>query len=439
MSSIRRRLLGGLVAVLIVALAIAAGGVYFQARAELDELFDYQLRQLALSLRDRPFGEIAAGPSADAQEDFDFVIQVWSTEGVRLYYSHPSAALPQRAQLGYVTIVTGQGDWRVFSAQQGGVTVQVAQPMRVRQELAARAALRTLAPFLLLLPLLGMLVWIIVGRGLRPLEAVAGAVKARTAAALHPLPEQGLPEEVRPLVTALNDLLGRLGRALEIQRQFVADAAHELRTPLTALRLQIQLAERTRSAEERVSAFASVKQGLERVTHAVEQLLTLARQEPEAAERPFEPVELVDLARLVIAERAPLAEEKAIDLGMSRSETVAVQGDREGLRVMLANLVDNAVRHTPHGGRVDVSAYGDGGAAVIEVVDNGPGIPPQDRERVFDRFFRREETGDSGSGLGLAIVKKVVERHRARITLGAGADGRGLTVRIVFPERAPPA
>lgn len=436
MSSIRRRLLGGLVAVLVAALAIAATAVYVQARAELDELFDYQLRQLALSLRDRAFEGIVVAVPNGAQEDFDFAIQVWSSEGVRLYYSHPRALLPEHAQLGYLTIRSGDEDWRIYSVQQHGVTVQVAQPMRVRQELAAKAALRTLAPFLLLLPVLGILVWIMVGRGLRPLEAVAEAVKARTPAALNPLPDRALPVEIQPLVVALNELLGRLGRALEIQQQFVADAAHELRTPLTALRLQIQLAERAYSEPDRASSFASLKQGLARATHVVEQLLTLARQEPNTVERPSERVDLEELARQVVAERAPLAEEKAIDFGIVRSAPAAVQGDREGLRVMLANLVDNAIRYTPHGGRVDVAAYRDGAGAVIEVTDNGPGIPPQDRSRVFDRFFRREDAGESGSGLGLAIVKTVVERHRARITLDTAEGGSGLAVRIVFPSPA---
>jgi two-component system, OmpR family, sensor kinase len=433
MSSIRRQLLGGLLGVVVLALLIAAGAVYLRARAELDELFDYQLRQMALSLRDRAFEQFVVVSPFDIQDDFDFVIQVWSNEGVRLYYSRPHAALPERAQLGFATISTPEGDWRVFGVQQRDVTIQVAQPMRMREEIAASAALRTLAPFLALLPILALLVWITVGRGLRPLEAVAGAVKARTPAALHPLPGQNLPEEVRPLVAALNDLLERLGRALETQRQFVADAAHELRTPLTALRLQIQLAERAQSDEERASAFASVKQGLERATHAVGQLLTLARQEPEAADRPFAPVEFAGLARAVIAQCAPLAEAKAIDLGMGRSETATISGDGEGLRVMLSNLVDNAIRYTPRGGRVDVSTLVADGKAVIEVVDNGPGIPPQDRERVFDRFYRHEESGDSGSGLGLAIVKKVAERHRAQVTLSDGPGSRGLAVRVVFP------
>jgi two-component system OmpR family sensor kinase len=256
-----------------------------------------------------------------------------------------------------------------------------------------------MSPFLLLLPLLGVLVWFSVGRELRSLEAVARAVGRRTVLTLDPLSEGGLPDEVRPLVGALNELLARLGRALDAQRDFVADAAHELRTPLTALRLQIQLAERAASDEERASAFATVSSGLNRATHVVEQLLTLARQEPEAEERIAEAVGLAALARQVVAERMPIAEAKAVDLGVTRAESLTVQADAESLRVLLANLIDNAVRHVQQGGRVDVAVFADRGCAVLEVIDNGPGIPAAERERVFDRFYRRPGNEVSGSGL----------------------------------------
>jgi two-component system OmpR family sensor kinase len=434
MSSIKRQLLFGLLGLVLAAVGLGAWAVYRQTRVELDELFDYQLRQMALSLRDQAFGEAAAPPPAP--EDFDFAIQVWSPEGVRLYLSRPQAVLPARARLGYDTVETDEGAWRVFSHEQRGLVFQVAQPMRVREHFAAAAALRTIAPVLLLLPALGLLVWLTVGRGLRPLEAVAAAVQERTPLALSPLADRDLPREVRPLVEALNDLLGRLGSALEAQRRFVANAAHELRTPLTALSLQVQLAERAPAGEERAAALAAVKDGLARATRVVEQLLTLARQEPEAAARPAAETDLSDLAHEVIAELMPLAESKAIDLGMGRAEPVRVAGDREGLRVLLANLVDNAVRYTQERGRVDVSTSMADGEAVIEVSDDGPGIPADERDRVFDRFYRRAGSGAAGSGLGLAIVKAIVGRHGGRVALGEGPGGRGLTARVTLPPGA---
>lgn len=433
MTSIRRQLLVGLLAVVLIAGLFAAWAVYQRAHEEVNELFDYHLKQMALSLRDQSFEPFAGGPPG-IEHGFDFAIQVWSQDGIRMYFSRPHAVLPNRARLGYATVETSEGDWRVFSIQQRGVTLQVAQPMAIRKRLAAAAALRTLAPFLFFLPVLGVLVWFIVGRGLKPLVTVAGAVKARTPAALHPLPDRSLPEEIQPLVTALNELLARLERTLGAQREFVADAAHELRTPLTALRLQVQLAERAQAPDERSAAFATLKQGLERATRLVEQLLTLARQEPEATQQPRAAVDLGALVHDVVSVLEPLAAAKSMDLGVTSNEAGAIRGEQDGLRTLLINLLDNAIRYTPAGGRVDVASYREDGRAVLAVTDTGPGIPPEERERVFDRFYRRVSSETSGSGLGLSIVRNIAQRHGAQLVLDFGPAGKGLAVRVVFPR-----
>ena len=432
MNSIRRQLILGLIGSLVAAVLLGAIVVYRQARAELDQMFDYQLKQMALSLVDQSFQSALEG---NAGADFDFVVQVWSEDGVRVYFSRPHAALPNHARLGFDTMASSEGRWRIFSMQQRGVTIQVAQPLRVREQLAASAALRTVQPFLALLPLLALLVWFIIGRGLRPLNALAGALKSRTPSSMDQLSLARTPEEVQPLVHALNDLLARLGQALASQRQFVADAAHELRTPLTALRLQSQLAERAQNEDERRAANAALGGGLLRATRVVEQLLTLARQEPEAGARAPAKIEMSELARGVLADLAPIAEAKSVDLGMTRSEAALVDGDGEALRILLANLMDNAVRYTPPGGHVDVAVYRADPKVVIEVIDNGPGIPVEDRERVFDRFYRRAGSDTPGSGLGLAIVKRIVERHDGLVELADTAGG-GLTVRVALPAAA---
>ncbi len=434
MNSIRRKLIVWLLAAVLVAGLTAAWGVYRQARAELDEVFDYHLRQMALSLRDGSFGAAAVDPGEIASE-FDFAIQIWSREGVRIYFSRPDAVLPNRAYIGYANVGTRDGLWRVFGIQARDVVIQVAQPMQLRDRLAAGSALRTLLPFLLLLPVLGLAVWITVGRELRPLESVARAVRSRDAGALEPLPSADLPEEVSPLVNELNDLLARLGRALTAQRDFVADAAHELRTPLAALRLQMQLAERAASEAERGEAFAALSGGLERATRVVGQLLTLARQEPDGAPQKLEAVDLAALARSVVADRSLLAEAKAVDLGVADAEAQRVQGDPDALRIALSNLVDNALRHTPRGGRVDVGVRREGEVAVLEVIDDGPGIPAAERERVFDRFYRRADAAEAGGGggLGLAIVRGIAQRHGATVALEDGPAGRGLAARLRIP------
>jgi two-component system OmpR family sensor kinase len=435
MKSIRRELLAGLLGSVLLAGAIAGAAVYFRAQNEAGVLLDYQLRQMALSLRDQALhsGTIAPPPFGD---DFDFAIEIRTVDGSRIQYSQSRVRFPSTLVRGHVTVDTGEGAWRAYTLQQAGFTVTVAQPMHVRNDLAAKAALRTLTPFLLLIPLLGVLVWFAVTRGLQPLSTLAGAVKSRSSVSLHPLDERHVPEEVRPVTSALNDLLARLTRALETQRAFVADAAHSLRTPLTALRLQIQLAERASDAQERAAAFETLKEGVDRATHLVEQLLTLARHEPEALNRPLSEVDLGLLAAEVVAAYAQLAENHGVDLGLTRRDAnVSVYGDRDALRTLLSNLVDNALRYTGRGGRVDVTAAQTAEGPALEVIDNGPGIPLQERERVFDRFYRRAGTDVPGSGLGLAIVRSIAEPHGARVALESGPDGRGLAARVVFPRR----
>lgn len=435
MSSIRRQLLFWLIAGLALAVVAAGVRIYTQTLNEANELFDYHLRQMAASLPNDSFGPLPPSRSGGARVEEGLVVQIWDRSGLQLYFSQPGSRLPQRAELGFSTVATPSGSWRVYSAMAQNTVVQVAQPMSARQRLAAGMALRALMPLLLLLPVLGLLIWFTIGRGLRPLDQMASALRRRTPDTLDPLPREGVPVEIAPLVQALNELLVRLARALESQKAFVADAAHELRTPLTAVHLQIQLAERAKSEEEREAAFAQLRQGQARAAHLVQQLLTLARQEPGVAQPPHSTVDLAEVARVVVSEHAPLAAERNIDLGISHEEPASIAGDFEALRVMLGTLIDNAIRYTPPGGTVDVSVSTDAGAAVVEVLDTGPGIPEEDRRRVFDRFYRREATHVSGSGLGLAIAKNIAERHHADILLQNRATGPGLRVRVDFPLR----
>jgi two-component system OmpR family sensor kinase len=440
MRSIRRELVGWLSIGLLFAVVVAGAGTYLRARDEANALFDYQLRETAASLTGAPFTAGGAPGAGNAAGNGAIVVQIWDRSGVQVYLSQPQRDLPQYAQLGFATITTGHGDWRVFSTISGDQVVQVAQPVSTRRELAANMALRTIMPLLAVVPFLALLVWFTIARGLRPLDRVAAAVAVRTPAVLEPLDETDLPREVQPLVHALNGLLGRLGHALGAQRAFIADAAHELRTPLTAVSLQAQLAERAATDPERAAALAELKAGLGRATRLVEQLLTLAREEPGIANRPFAPVDLAALARAVIAEHAQLAEASRLDLGMTDGDAgagpVTVDGDGAGLRTLLSNLVGNAVRYTPEGGRIDVAAVIDEGVPTLAVRDSGPGIAPSERERVFDRFYRAAANDTPGSGLGLAIVRSIADRHGAEIALGPGLDGRGLGVTVRFP-RAP--
>ena len=240
------------------------------------------------------------------------------------------------------------------------------------------------------------------------------------------------------MVETLNALLKRLDHALASQARFVADAAHELRTPLTALQLQAGLLERATGEGERSAALGDLKEGLERAIHTVQQLLALARNEAGARSCAFAGIPVAEMLRQVVADHAALADAKEIDLGVSALEPAAtIMGDGDALGTLLANLVANALCYTPAGGKVDVSCGIDAGRVWLEVTDNGPGIPAEERERVFDRFYRRSGQSPSGSGLGLAIVRTIARGHKAEVRLD-DTPGGGLTARIVFAGSALP-
>jgi two-component system OmpR family sensor kinase/two-component system sensor histidine kinase QseC len=424
-----------LLAVVAVISVLAGLLTYRRVLAETSTLFDYQLRQMALTLG----SQIPMAPRLELPpEQSDFVIQIWDVYGTRVYFSRPGLPLINATALGYADVrVAGQA-WRTYGLQTIQGVIQIAQPVRVRESLARGAALRVVIPLLLLLPLLGAAVVGVVGSGLLPLRRVASEVQRRDVHSLTPIAAARLPQEIAPLVNELNRLLMRLDEAFQTQRAFVADAAHELRSPLTALSLELQLLDRAPDEEARREALANLKAAAARAMHLVEQLLTLARNEPR---EPVGELAAVDLQQAVadgVADTNTLADARHIALSLE-GDPVTVRGDREALRTLVRNLVDNAVRYTPQGGRVRVRTRAGSRApgritepASLEVADTGPGIAAADRERVFDRFYRRAGSPEGGSGLGLAIVKAVADRHGAQVRLG-DAPGGGLLVTVLFP------
>jgi len=249
-----------------------------------------------------------------------------------------------------------------------------------------------------------------------------------------------MPPELRPVALALNGLMGQFEAALTAQRTFVADAAHELRSPLTALKLQLQVAERAGSEEERRLALSRLHERLDRSTHLVRQLLSLARHETALTAAQLQTVDLGRLLEAAVADHSALADSRAIDLGVLEpaggAAPVLVQADPDGLQVLLNNLIDNALRYTQQGGRVDLQSALEGGRPLLRVSDNGPGVPVQHHARLFDRFFRPDGNDAWGCGLGLSIVRHIAEHHQADIALAAGAAGRGLQVTVRFPQAA---
>jgi two-component system, OmpR family, sensor kinase len=432
--SIRGQLLAWLLGALMVAGLLIGYSGYHRAQQDIDDLLDYQLKQLAFSLSHQSVGS-APPPSGLLLPEPDFITQVWDKDGVVMFYSRPNLAIPMRPRQGFSNVEWNHQAWRVYTQLDGIRTIQVAHPLSLREEMAASLTWRAVMPLVLLLPLLGVGIWIIVGHALRPLSSISSALRARTPSALDPLPQRDLPEELVPLVGSLNDLLQRLNRALEAQRQFVADAAHELRSPLTAVQLQLQLVKRAGAAEERAAALERLERGVQRSTRLVQQLLTLARQDPQDSEADQNWVDLDRVAREVVADFEPIAQRDELTLTLDSQGPLHARGDSDSLRVMLGNLVDNAIRYTSRGG-VTVRVQQRGSDVVLEVEDTGAGIPADERARVFDRFYRvsGQKVEQEGSGLGLAIVKRVVDRHRGRVNLDSGTGGSGLRVTIELPS-----
>ena len=435
--SLRARMLWSLLAVILLGAVIQGVSAYRTALKEANRIFDYNMQQMALSMRSGiPLANGGDSPDFDSGfGNFDFVVQIWTDNGVRIFESSPTLILPQRAVLGFSNVRTSRSQYRVFSLQTNSRVIQVAQDLAVRKQMAGGLALRTVGPIAMMVPLLMLVTWWVVTRSLSPVAKVRRQVASRAADDLSPVSEEGLPDEVRPLVHELNLLLGRVRTAFEAQRHFVADAAHELRSPLAALSLQVQTLRRAGDEAGREVAATRLAAGIERASRLIEQLLMLARQEASAATGArMEPVDLLEIVRYGIAEMTPLAHERDIDLGLQETPaTVRIEGQPQALAILLRNLIDNALKYTPMGGIVDVGIVASDRVTLI-VEDSGPGIGAESRERVLARFDRTGQpaVGVSGSGLGLAIVKTIAERHGADLKLERSSRLGGLRVAVRF-------
>ncbi len=320
----------------------------------------------------------------------------------------------------------------------GAVQIHVAERVTARDVFARQIILRMVLPQGILILLAGLAVWYGVGRGLAPLSTLRREIESRSHRDLSALSEQQAPQEVRPLIHAMNDLLARLATAISAQQRFIADAAHQLRTPIAGLKTQTELALRQSPPGDVNGTLKQLQTATEQSARLVNQLLSLARAEPgDKLSHAVERLDLARLARDATTEWVPRALARNIDLGYDGEASSAwIDGDPFLLRDILGNLLDNAIRYTQRGGQVTVRVAGDGAKVALSVEDNGPGIPGHERERVFERFYRVLGTGTEGCGLGLAIVREIALSHRAGVELAAGAGGKGTVVRVVFPRAA---
>jgi two-component system sensor histidine kinase QseC len=459
--SIRALLLGGTVAALLGVLGAAAWMSYDGSEEEARELFDARLatsarvlealvaRQIEKATIAAPIVIALPGPLESGGERHDqpgplghyyetkIAFQVRDAGG-RLLARSASAPDAPFAPLapGFSTQPFAQADWRVFSLQSGDVWIQVAERDDVRGELAEKLALAAAAPLLGGIALLLVLLSLLIRYGLAPLGALARQIAARQPGSVAPIALARTPVEIAPVIDALNGLLGRVRGALERERRFTADAAHELRTPLAALKVHAQNAARASSAAERGASLERMLLGLQRTVHLAEQMLSYSRAAAPGEASRLERVPL----RALAAEAAEAVQARAQEprasvrvSGEPGAEDIAVRGDRQKLLSLVTNLLDNALRYGPAGGRVEVEVGRDGTGARIAVTDSGPGIPAELRERVFESYYRIPGSSGPGSGLGLAIVREIAQAHGARVEIQDGPGGHGTRAVVRFP------
>lgn len=442
--SVRRQLLILLLSAVSGAWVVAASVSFRDARHELSEVLDAHLAQTA-SL-------ISVQRDGDEDDEVDtehapvlhrygrrVMFQVWKGGTVLGLHSQNAPDTPlSPIRNGFSDATIGGARWRVFSTWDAGdrVLVQVAEHSYERDELATAIARNFVVPLAIALPALAVVIWAAVGRAMRSLTHVNEAVASRTADSLTPIDIAGAPSEIGALVTNLNHLFGRVRGLIEQERHFTADAAHELRTPLAGIRAQAQVARGATEEAERARALDGVIAGCDRATHAVEQMLTLARLAPDAVSFHPVPVELRAVLKTTIGELAPIAIAKHMDVALDDGRDAFVPGDAGLLSILFRNVIDNAIRYGAPGTTVDVNMEVTAYDVRVTVSDAGPGIPAGQRANVGRRFYRAPGTQAPGSGLGLSIAQRILDLHQGAIRLDSPASATGLQVTIALPRVA---
>jgi len=449
--SIRRRLLFVLLPAVVGVWLFSAIFSFFDARSEVQTLLDNQLEHsgqvlLIVSqhelLEQRLLGASAERVEAIPQKlltaglegGHNLTFQVWVNRDLLAIKSENAPISPISKQSSGFSEATLEGEtWRTYSAQSddGLIRVHVADRTDARGIYTSKIVWRTMIPMFIGLPLLAITVWFGVGIGTTPLQRIAAEISQWKPNRIKPIDETHIPVEALPLTRAVNSIFGQLKAAFDTERRFTSDAAHELRTPLAALKTHAEVALSAQTNEERDLALRQVARGVNRATHMIEQLLTLARLDPDSGLTNSRRVDLFIIAESVISDEAPLALDKNIEISLNGTRGKFIDANGDAIGVLIRNLVDNAIRYTPENGEVDVSITQTEDDIILTVADSGPGIPPDERELVFKRFYRRLGNKAPGSGLGLSIVRRIASLHELDITLTESRLG-GLQIDVRF-------
>lgn len=457
--SIRGRLLLTLLSLTTLLWLFTAISSYQESQHEIEELFDAQLAQSArtlLSVAQHELEELDGIPetvhihflpqntenseSRGHEYENKLAYQLWAHPQQRLIvrtFSAPETPMSNLLDGFGHTLIEGR-PWRTFSLYErhSGHQIIMGEALAIREELSQEITLRLVVPMLLALPLLAISIYFAIGRSLRPLQRTADAIAQRDPQHLTRVSTRYVPNEIMPILDALNRLFGRVEQTLENERRFTADAAHELRTPLAALKVQAQVAQRSHDETERQHALAQLLSGTERASRVVAQLLTLARLDPDTPSSSPKPLALCPLLEEGLATIESKAAEKQIDLQLNCNDKGWVTAEAQAISILLRNLLDNAIRYSPPATRVTVTVQTQSDTLLLTVDDDGPGIPETERDRVFQRFYRLAGQELEGSGLGLSIVQRIAKSHHADIELGTSPSG-GLRVQLRFPRYIP--
>ncbi|WP_321886332.1 sensor histidine kinase [Paraburkholderia bannensis] len=432
-NSLHRRLSIAIGTLALLVGVLGSLGTFLVVRSLASE-FSASLRDAAAHVQAGVSHHAAAEPNSARHASDDLVVQIWSAgdtdEPSRT--SDPDIALP-RAQTGFSSIDFDGEAWDVFALAAGDEYIQIAESRSMRNRNALRVAFWSLLPVLALLPLLVLTIAVTVRLSLRPMERVGRRAAKVDLHALKPLEADKAPVELRPFIESINRMIERLSVLVNAERKFIADAAHELRSPISAMQLQIDNL-RDAPPEQYRERFEDLQRGVARTGSLVSQLLGLARAEIGGAQRAVETIALTRIVPDVLADLLPLADARGVDLGVERLDEASVRATEGDMRVLVKNLIDNAIRYVHAGGRVDVSVLRDAQTVTIEVIDDGPGIAESDLPYVFDRFFRAANNDAQGSGLGLAIAQTLAQSYGGRVTLANRSDAQsGIVAHIELP------
>ncbi|WP_147432472.1 sensor histidine kinase [Pararobbsia silviterrae] len=434
--SLSTQLIVALSAVVMIVAVMHGLGSYVLARNSTHAILDARLRDVAIRLSASLANLVLPSTEPAFQRPEDLEIQIFTEDEAQpSETTNPELHFSREIPLGFSDQIVGGEPWRIFALVTAHHRIQVAQRERVRQQVARRAALTTLWPTALLMPLMGFAVMLVVRRAMKQVGTLAVEVRSVDLNRLEPIDSQGVALDLLPFVESTNMLIDRLARMIETEKKFISDAAHELRSPITALQIQADNLRDSIYPENR-PRFDELRDGILRGGNLVKQLLSLARADARVAESTFVDVEVRKVVTQVIADCLPFASQRAIDLGVERidddTDVHAIEAD---VAAVVRNLVENAMRYSPESSVVDVRVVRGRDSVSIEVVDEGPGVPADMLERVFERFVRVDPSRTDGTGLGLAIVRATMDRYRGRAVLENRTDARaGLVARVTFPR-----